>query len=205
MKFAILLPMAPINLKTLRLANTAELHNLAEPFGEYDSEEQAAFVVRNMQRGAVAMPFQVELGSGSIVVMLGLIAADAQRRQFNPDQPIPFAILVQPLPQTDIERRRMKQQPGDVFDQKLWQVRPERPDMYTPRGVELRSTQLAAPLFTTVQVGRDAAGRLTVHLSAGSDAFSLHFDDKALDLRLESSEDEDEDEDYVIEKTAPSL
>ncbi len=181
MKFAILLPTAPIHLKTFAPKSSTELHELCPPFAHCNRESEACDAVRKLQRGAVAMPFPVQIGSGK-TVLLGLIAEDTQRRVIDLDKPIHFAVIVQPLPENDFERRQVTHNPKEVFVEKLWRVKPECPDIGTSHSVELRAGQLSVPLFTNASVGRDSTGRLTVHLSLGEDEISLHFDNKELQL-----------------------
>lgn len=180
MRYMILKPQAPIHPQQLDVASLDHLYAFAPVIVEAKSEREAVSAVRKVHPGAVAMIMPAQIGVGR-VCLIGLIDDDTQRRQVDIDKPIPFALLVHPMADTDADRQFMKRRPQDAFDRALWKVPPQSPDLFKAHGIELRATDLDVPGFTTAKVGH-IDGKLVVYVEIGGIEMSMHFDNPALQL-----------------------
>lgn len=181
MRYLILKPTAPVDPRTLKLASTLELHAKIPPLVECEHERAAVAFVRKVMPDAVGMLFPIQIGSGQ-TVLLGFVADDVQRRAVDPEKPIHFELIVQPVPQNEGDRVHLKRRPGEAFTRALWKVPPEPPDLYKRHAVEIRATDAEVPIFVDALVGRDQRGRLLIYADVAGIQMSMHFDDKAVTL-----------------------
>lgn len=143
------------------------------------TESQAADFVRERYPDAVGMPFTIRLGSGE-KVLLGIVADPYA--QIDPDQPLPFVALVEPLPEHALERQQCKP-PRSPFSMATWKLPIHRPELFGDRVVvglpcEVRSTEFGGAGGTRASVTfGSSGGRLVVLLQLGETEVSIRVDD----------------------------
>ncbi len=182
MRYVILKPKAgTIDPRTTSFASFDELHALAPPLAEFTSEAECAAQIRLMYPDAVTLPMRINLASGKAqTVVLGVIDDEKARQTVDVNSAIPFACLVQAISETEVERMRLKK--GDPpFTMNTWRLKPVCPSVYKATPVEVRSSDAAAPVFTTARVGRHR-DQLAVFIDAEGVQFSLVFEDKKLGI-----------------------
>jgi hypothetical protein len=168
--------------------------SLEELFGgmqveQYSDELDAVAAVRKAHPNAVAMPMQLQVGSGSVLV-LGVVAST--QTPIDPNGRIPFVTLVHATANNGPDRARMRKQ--QQFTERLWQAPVAQPktdiDFYK---VEVRATDLRASASVPAAVGRDATGRLVIRVEVGGVEMSMTFDDPRATLsRSPSASSSDE-------------
>jgi hypothetical protein len=160
-----------------RYESSDDLMAFLTPIADLGAEGPAAEYVRAILPDATAMVVPVHIGSGSSL-FLGLITDVDARRQVNLDKHLPFVLLVRAISdQRDSAMTRKK-----PFDQRLWSLRPMRPDLGKTYPVEVRSSDAGAPVFTEARVGF-YNGRLVVYVEAEGVRFSIGFQDLGLELK----------------------
>lgn len=172
MRFVILKPACPVDPRDLKIASTSALHESMPPWLEVATEKEAVAEVRRLYPDAVAMPVPVVIGSGQ-TFLLGIV--DDPARTVDPDEQIPFVLVVQPLPQHDGDRHQLKK--GPPFDRGLWKLKPIRPELGHEVDVEIRATDAEVPIFTKARIGADHHGRPTIYAAVAGVEMSLSFDD----------------------------
>ncbi len=185
MQYRVIIPSNPCDPRRQKYVDSTELLS-ALHYGQgtvvqarYDTEREASTYLRERLPDAFGMPFVVQCGSGQ-AVLLGFVADPHQ--SVDPDAAIPFIAFVQPVTQTDIDRRAMKK--GDVFDRTIWSIPVVRPTFASSvaEPIEIRTNDMPGPMKATARVGLHTDGRLTIYVELGQSQVSILFDDKALRL-----------------------
>lgn len=136
-------------------------------------EAYLAGYVRETYPESIALPFPVRVGSGELI-MLGII--ESARVAFNQNEPLPFVWVIQPVGDGS-SRERARIGSPTVFDRGLWKPAIFKPDAATTEilPVEVRATDLAAPVTTSARVGR-VNGKLCIYLDVDGVELSVVFD-----------------------------
>lgn len=156
----------------VELKSTAHLHELMPPLADCATEREAVSCARRVYPNALAMPFTVKVGSG-IIVLLGFV--EHANEEVDPDDVIPFVMIVQPIGQTDGDRailRRAADGREPVFDRKAWRLKPVQPAVYKTLPIEWRTTELDVPAHLDAHVGYEN-GRLVIYAEMGEHALSI--------------------------------
>lgn len=173
MRYAILRPLEPtFDPRHVELKDYAHLHELLPPVAELETETEAVSCARRMYPGALAMPMPLKIGSGHTVA-LGFVEDPSE--PFDQDDDIPFVLFVQPLPQSDLDRRSIwaainKGKP--LFDQRAWSLKPVRPELHRTMAIEWRTSELDAPAYLDARVGYED-GRLVIYAEMGEHSMSI--------------------------------
>lgn len=182
MRYLILKPSTPsIDPRSLKLPDMAALHDLIPLVSECSSEEEAARCVRNMLPDAASMIVPVVIGVGQ-TFLLGMLEDGSAK--IDPDRPMPFALVVQAVAESDADRWAMKkaiQRNEPPFREELWKLRPVIPMLFKTESVELRASDLRVPAYVDAKIGAHN-GRLTIYVELGGIEMSLTFKNPALEL-----------------------
>lgn len=115
MRYQLLLPPSPIDLRGHYFRTIDELHILCPPFKTYDEEAGAALCTQGMYPAGVALPAMAVVGNRTRW-LLGVV--DIPIEQIDPECAMPFALFVMALPDSDRDRARIEQ--SRHFDIAMW-------------------------------------------------------------------------------------
>lgn len=164
------------------LIKSAEhLHELVTPIADCATEAEAVSCVRRAYPGAIGMPMSVRIGTGA-TVLLGFV--EDPSRPIDPDEDLPFVVLVQPVSQSPSDRKdieRAVEGRVQLFDRVLWRLKPVQPALYRTRQIEWRTSELDAPVFLDARVGYDN-GHLVIYVEVGDQSMSIGFREMGLEL-----------------------
>jgi hypothetical protein len=184
MRYQILKPPSPIDIRKHTFATTEQLQILAPPYHELDltSEDEAVSAARALYPDLPAMPVAVKIGSSQLWIM-GFID---DGRELDPDptspfhpaeaQHLPFVLFVRAMPDTDRDHWRIQRY--QAFEQKKWRPPIQRPVIMgtSVHPVEVRSSDWPGPAHVSAVVGRTSDGSAVIAFDVGGVPMSIRFE-----------------------------
>jgi hypothetical protein len=175
MRYQICHPKAPLDPRRLKLAVIADLDKHAPVVSLHDSELDAVYAVRRLYPDGVPILCPLDVGSGRAIV-IGVLA----KTELVPElSALAFSLFVVAIPETNFDRDTTRK--GKQFDQKKWKPPVVKPDMATACEIEIRGSDLAAPIRTMAQVGYHQ-GRLAIRTDVDGFSMSIVFEDGAIQI-----------------------
>ena len=124
MRFTILRPANPLDIRHLEIKSVDHLREQVPSISDHADEAEVVRAVRDLFPDAVAMPVPVRVGVGDMMLM-GILPSVRTAR--NPDDIIPFVLFVQASPETSLDHQMTKKR--RQWNRHLW-----RSPVLKPRG-----------------------------------------------------------------------
>jgi hypothetical protein len=174
MRYTILRPNAPTDVRNLEFASAEYLRAEFPSIADCDLEEEAMRRVRELYPDAVVMPVPIKLGSGDSVLLGVLENISAPR---DPEGKIPFVLFVQAISQSNADTVAIKKR--RQFSRHIWKVPVLHPSgEMRSLDVELRASDLEQPSKIKAVMFRRAAkhgGRNVLYLELNGVEVSVEF------------------------------
>lgn len=184
MRYLVLKPPSPIDLRKVAISSMDHLRELAPPIADCATEEEAVAAVRPMFPDVLPLRIPVVAGSGRLS-LLGFLDVKSDAR-LDLDSTLPFVLFVQPVIEGPGDKKAVKH--AREFNMKAWMPPVVTPEDAIITPIEVRSTAMAVPMVVKALVGTHQ-GKLAVQFEIGGVTNSLVFSsDRVLDIVRPTSE-----------------
>lgn len=177
MRYTLLQPFTPTDIRKLDIASTEELRSKLPSISDHDLESEAISAARDLYPDAVAMPVPLKIGSGETVLM-GILPS-IRKAAYTKDDTIPFVLFVQATSQSDMDRQAIKKH--RQFQRSLWRTPVLAPKGdYRPVDLEMRFHDMEQPMKVTGAMFRRAdknGGRVVLYIHTENGSLSIEMFD----------------------------